>query len=140
MAKKRRLTGSQRRVINARLKEINVVEGHITVKTITGSSFIVPFCSEASVETLKVLIEVCRDTPKRAQHLYFNNEHLDDTCTLGHYVIRPKDEIWLIPELAASGEVSTSGTKTESTQKMRACQQSQRHILHLMVVLIIPWL
>ena len=117
MAKKRRLTGSQRRVINARLKEINAVEGHITVKTITGSSFIVPFCSEASVETLKVLIEVCRDTPKRAQHLYFNNEHLDDTCTLGHYGIRPNDEIWLIPELAASGEVSASGTKTESTQK-----------------------
>ena len=44
-------------------KEVNMVEGQLTIKTITGTSFSVDLCPSASVSILKTLIEVCRGIP-----------------------------------------------------------------------------
>ena len=77
--KKTRLTGSQRRVLTKKLREMtNAIEGSITTKTITGESSIVPIYPKASVTSLKRFIEIFRGTPDEVQHLHFNGKRLHD--------------------------------------------------------------
>ena len=85
---------------------MNVVEGKITIKTITGTSFTVDLCQSASVSSLKMLIEVSVGIPVEDQNLHFNGERLDNTHTLGHYGIESGDVVSLVPNLTASGDSS----------------------------------
>ena len=50
-------------------KHMDVVEGQLTIKTITGTTFTVDLCPGASVSSLKILIEVCRGIPEKDQNL-----------------------------------------------------------------------
>ena len=89
-------------------KECKFLEGQITVKTITGTSFTVDLCPSASVLSLKTLIEVHTGIPEIKQNLHFNGERLHDIHTLGHYKIKHEDTVSLVPNLEASGDCSDS--------------------------------